>query len=98
MSIAPNRRVFSTASITHSPGDTVYVQKVEELLRSSTLQPVDVRVIDTSGGCGASFAIAVKSFVFRGSPKLKQHRMVQDVLKEEIAKWHAVTIDTKTLD
>jgi SAM-dependent methyltransferase len=27
---------------------------------------------------------------------IKQHRMVQDVLKEEIAKWHAVSIETKS--
>jgi stress-induced morphogen len=33
--------------------------------------------------------------VFKGIPRIRQHRIVQDVLKDEIAKWHAVSIETR---
>ena len=57
--------------------------------------PTQVIVEDRSGGCGANFYIMVESKVFQGMPRIKQHRTVQQVLKDEIAKWHAVSIDTK---
>ena len=57
--------------------------------------PSQVVVEDRSGGCGANFYILVESKVFQGMPRIKQHRTVQQVLKDEIAKWHAVSIDTK---
>lgn len=57
--------------------------------------PTQVVVEDRSGGCGANFYILVESKVFVGMPRIKQHRTVQMVLKDEIAKWHAVSIDTK---
>ena len=56
--------------------------------------PTRVVVEDRSGGCGANFFIQIESDVFRGLPRIKQHRLVQDVLKDEIAKWHAVSIET----
>ncbi len=54
----------------------------------------NVIVEDRSGGCGANFYIRVESTAFRGVPRLQQHRIVQQVLKDEISKWHAVSIDT----
>ncbi len=57
--------------------------------------PTHVVVEDRSGGCGANFYILVESKVFQGMPRIRQHRIVQQVLKDEIAKWHAVSIDTQ---
>lgn len=59
------------------------------------LNPAKVVVEDRSGGCGANFYIMVESPVFKGMPRIRQHRLVQDVLKEDIAKWHAVSIETR---
>jgi len=67
------------------------LQKAPELV-----QPSQVVVEDRSGGCGANFYILVESKAFRGIPRIKQHRLVQDLLKDDIAKWHAVSIETKT--
>mmetsp|Transcript_64621 Transcript_64621/g.106168 ORF Transcript_64621/g.106168 Transcript_64621/m.106168 type:complete len:107 (-) Transcript_64621:45-365(-) len=52
-------------------------------------------VEDRSGGCGSSFSILIESEKFRGLTKLKCQRMVQEVIREEIAQWHAVSIQTK---
>mmetsp|Transcript_11002 Transcript_11002/g.20710 ORF Transcript_11002/g.20710 Transcript_11002/m.20710 type:complete len:97 (+) Transcript_11002:75-365(+) len=52
-------------------------------------------VEDKSGGCGQSFSIMIESEKFRGQSRLKCQRMVQEVIREEIASWHAVSIQTK---
>eukprot|EP00434_Breviolum_minutum_P018584 symbB.v1.2.016393.t1/scaffold1247.1/size129121/1 len=54
-------------------------------------------VEDRSGGCGQSFSIVIESEQFRGLTKLKCQRMVQEVIREEIAQWHAVSIQTKAI-
>ena len=70
-----------------------YESSLEQLL-SNKLAASHVRVVDVSGGCGSSYHVTVSSKVFDGQSKLKQHRLVQQVLKDEISKWHAVKIDT----
>lgn len=77
---------------------SAYEIKVADLLRSSDAlgNPSKVVVEDRSGGCGANFYIMVESNAFAGVPRIRQHRMIQEVLKEEIAKWHAVSIESKT--
>merc|ERR1719419_2048994 len=59
------------------------------------LQAQECQVTDRSGGCGQSFAINVEAEQFRGKTMLQRQRMVQAAIKDEIAKWHAVTINTK---
>merc|ERR1719350_2475075 len=59
-----------------------------------TLGATDCKVVDQSGGCGQSFAISVTAPCFEGKSRLMKQRMVQGVIREEIAKWHAVTIST----
>lgn len=41
------------------------------------------------------FAITVESPQFKGIPMIKQHRLVNEVLKDEIAKWHGLQLKTK---
>ena len=74
-----------------------YEAKITAHLRDSEVlqNPTRVVVEDRSGGCGANFYILVESTVFKGIPRIRQHRLVQDVLKDEIAKWHAVSIETR---
>lgn len=74
-----------------------YEAKISAHLRDSEVlqNPTKVVVEDRSGGCGANFYILVESTVFKGIPRIRQHRIVQDVLKDEIAKWHAVSIETR---
>ncbi|KAM3416154.1 hypothetical protein BST61_g7762 [Cercospora zeina] len=59
------------------------------------LQPLHLEVKDISGGCGSMYALDIVSEAFRGLPVIKQHRLVNEVLKEEISKWHGVQLKTK---
>ncbi|RMZ67873.1 Altered inheritance of mitochondria 1 [Pyrenophora seminiperda CCB06] len=59
------------------------------------LEPVKLEVQDISGGCGSMYAIEVESPKFKGLTVIKQHKMVNEVLKEEIKGWHGVQLRTK---
>ncbi|PSS35069.1 hypothetical protein CEY00_Acc02265 [Actinidia chinensis var. chinensis] len=63
---------------------------------TSKLNPSHLEVIDTSGGCGASFAIEIVSAQFEGKRLLERHRMVNAALVEEMKEIHALSIK-KTL-
>lgn len=44
------------------------------------------------GGCGSMYAIEISSKSFEGTSIVKQHRMVNDVLKEEIKGMHGLQV------
>ena len=58
--------------------------------------PSKLSVEDISGGCGSMYALEIESSKFKGQSLVKQQRMVNDVLKEEMEKnnWHGVRIKT----
>ena len=72
-------------------GDAVTVEKVEASLKGA-LAPAQLEVIDTSGGCGASFQVSIASQAFEGKKLIEKHRMVNDALKEELKTIHALSI------
>jgi stress-induced morphogen len=43
------------------------------------------------------YAIEIESPKFAGLSVIKQHKLVNQVLKEEIAKWHGVQLRTKSI-
>ncbi|KAL5999983.1 BolA-like protein 2 [Asimina triloba] len=49
-------------------------------------------VSDTSGGCGASFAIEIVSEQFEGKRLLERHRLVNSALEEQMKQIHALSI------
>ena len=53
-----------------------------------------VEVEDISGGCGAQYRVECVSDKFAGMNTIKQHRLVNTILKDEIAAMHAVRIFT----
>ncbi|EUC40333.1 hypothetical protein COCMIDRAFT_109074 [Bipolaris oryzae ATCC 44560] len=61
----------------------------------SELEPAKLEVQDISGGCGSMYAIEIESPKFRGLTVIKQHKMVNEVLKDEIQSWHGVQLRTK---
>ncbi|KAH6838426.1 hypothetical protein AA0119_g3888 [Alternaria tenuissima] len=61
----------------------------------SELEPVKLEVQDISGGCGSMYAIQVESPKFKGLTVIKQHKLVNEVLKDEIKSWHGVQLRTK---
>lgn len=71
---------------------------IESKLRSSSrLQATTVEVVDTSAGCGSFFKIKIASPVFAGKPLIQQHRLVNEVLREEIKNIHGFTLETKSV-
>lgn len=59
---------------------------------TSKLQPTHLEVVDTSGGCGASFAVSIVSEAFEGKRLLERHRLVNTALSEEMKDIHALSI------
>jgi stress-induced morphogen len=53
------------------------------------------QVQDVSGGCGSMYALDIVSAKFKGLSVIKQHRLVNAVLKDEIKGWHGVQLKTK---
>lgn len=53
-----------------------------------------VSVVDISGGCGSMFDIQVESELFQGQSRVKQHQMVNAILKAEIGSMHGLTVKT----
>ncbi|CCG25297.1 hypothetical protein CORT_0H01850 [Candida orthopsilosis Co 90-125] len=85
------QRMQSTPS--HQMGE--YESKIYDILEKE-FTPVNLQVQDVSGGCGSMFAILVESSKFKGLPMIKQHRLVNDILKDEIKKWHGLQLKTKS--
>lgn len=56
-----------------------------------------VKVADVSGGCGAMFEVHVSSPEFKNLSLVKQHQMVNAVLKEEVKQMHGIRIFTDSL-
>ncbi|WPK23938.1 hypothetical protein PUMCH_001188 [Australozyma saopauloensis] len=79
-----------------TPPTEAYERKIFDIL-ASKFSPKKLDVKDVSGGCGSMFAISVESEAFKGLPMVKQHRLVNDALKEEIAKWHGLQLKTKAV-
>ncbi|KAI9788225.1 MAG: hypothetical protein M1816_007077 [Peltula sp. TS41687] len=53
------------------------------------LQTTHISIEDFSGGCGTAFKATVVSPQFENKRMLARHRLVNDVLKDEIAAIHA---------
>jgi stress-induced morphogen len=69
-------------------------KQIFEMLNTE-LGPVKLEVQDISGGCGSMYGIEVVSERFRGLSMLRQQRLVNEVLGEEIKGWHGVQLRTR---
>lgn len=77
----------------------LYSQTPEEKLvydkLTKALGPKTLQVIDVSGGCGSMFAIDIASDSFKGMPMVKQHKIVNEILKDDIKRWHGLQLRTQ---
>ncbi|KAG0680106.1 BolA-like protein 3 [Kluyveromyces marxianus] len=62
---------------------------------SKELKPSSITVSDISGGCGSMFSIDVTSEKFQSLSIVKQHKLVNDILKEDIKRWHGLQLRTR---
>lgn len=84
----------SSSSTTTPPpeltsGELLLKQKLEQELQGSQ---VDVQ--DVSGGCGTFYAISIAHSGFKGLSTIKQHRLVNELLKEDIKEMHGLQLKT----
>ncbi|KAI0016309.1 bola-like protein [Xylariomycetidae sp. FL0641] len=57
--------------------------------------PTQLTVQDISGGCGSMYGIEIASHKFRGVNMLKQQRMVNAVLGDQLKGWHGLQLRTR---
>ncbi|CAF4858074.1 unnamed protein product [Pieris macdunnoughi] len=69
-------------------------QQLTEALKRAMPGISYVCVEDISGGCGAMYEISVEAKEFIGLSRVKQHRLVTETLKSEIAEMHGIRIHT----
>ncbi|KAH9057599.1 bola-like protein [Lactarius vividus] len=62
----------------------------------AAIQVTHVEVEDNSSGCGENFSVLIVSKDFEGKTTLARHKMVNEVLKAQIAQIHAFTQKTLT--
>ncbi|KAI0121827.1 bola-like protein [Daldinia grandis] len=62
---------------------------------TAEFSPTELTVQDISGGCGSMYGIEIASEKFRGVNMLKQQRMVNAVLGDQMKGWHGVQLRTK---
>ncbi|XP_026330845.1 bolA-like protein 3 [Hyposmocoma kahamanoa] len=84
---AVGNSAFSRNSVTKE-------QQLSTALRRSLPGITYVSVQDISGGCGAMFEVSVEAKEFAGLSRVKQHQLVTDSLKSEIAEMHGIRIHT----
>jgi stress-induced morphogen len=63
-----------------------------KLLKETKIAPAEALVKDMSSGCGSFFHVTVTSPAFAGKSMVQQHRMVHDILREEIKVIHGLQI------
>ncbi|XKL68533.1 hypothetical protein PGB90_004024 [Kerria lacca] len=68
--------------------------KLIQLLKQRFSKANAIYVSDISGGCGAMYNVTVITPEFKYISLVQQHRMVTDVLKEEIKEMHGLRIFT----
>mgnify|MGYP001109084062 CR=1 FL=1 len=88
-----SKRNYSTPQEESEPMDE-YELKIYNILQQE-LNPVNLKIKDVSGGCGSMFSIFIESEKFKGLTMIKQHRLVNEILKDEIKKWHGLQLRTK---
>ncbi|EGF77320.1 hypothetical protein BATDEDRAFT_13976 [Batrachochytrium dendrobatidis JAM81] len=73
----------------YTPGERMIHEKL-----ANQLQATRLNVKDISGGCGSMYAVEVASPMFYGISLVKQHRIVTDLLRDDIKAMHGIQINT----
>ncbi|KAK9316773.1 bola-like protein 3 [Lipomyces starkeyi] len=96
--IQPSGRTRTFATEAFNAEQDGPLNNYEKYLSSKLMdafKPSKLSVRDISGGCGSMFAISIVSKAFNGISMIQQHRMVNEVLADEMKEWHGVQLNTK---
>jgi len=69
-------------------------EQMIEILKRKFPTAKNIEVVDVSGGCGAMYEVLVESSEFKGLSVVKQHRMINETLKDQIKQMHGLRIHT----
>ncbi|XP_026813855.1 bolA-like protein 3 [Rhopalosiphum maidis] len=58
-------------------------------------QAKEIKIKDISGGCGAIFEVFISTTEFKGMSMVKQHQLINEVLKDQIKAMHGIRIHTE---
>lgn len=67
---------------------------IQEILRQRFPAAKLILVEDTSGGCGAMFNVSIETKEFKGLTIMKQHKLVYEVLKDQLKVIHGLHLET----
>ncbi|KAJ2690066.1 hypothetical protein IWW39_001032 [Coemansia spiralis] len=56
------------------------------------LTPTKLAVTDSSGGCGSMYVVEIEAECFRGLTRVKQTKLVNALLKEELKEMHGMRV------
>ncbi|KAJ2094833.1 hypothetical protein IW146_010624, partial [Coemansia sp. RSA 922] len=56
------------------------------------LVPTKLAVTDSSGGCGSMYVVEIEAECFRGLTRVKQTKLVNALLKEELKEMHGMRV------
>uniref|UniRef100_A0A1B6D398 BolA-like protein 3 n=1 Tax=Clastoptera arizonana TaxID=38151 RepID=A0A1B6D398_9HEMI len=85
-------RLYSaTTEFTTIPAEV----KMQSILKQKFPLAHSIQVVDVSGGCGAMYEISVTAPEFKGLSIVKQHMLINEVLKQEIKEMHGLRIHTE---
>ncbi|SCZ88278.1 BZ3500_MvSof-1268-A1-R1_Chr2-1g04304 [Microbotryum saponariae] len=98
--VSPATRPYSTSSESTetSEGERALKSKLQQALQGSTVQVQDVSGKSAgtgwscSGGCGTFYAISIQHASFKGLSTIKQHRIVNDLLADEVKGMHGLQV------
>ncbi|ETW79954.1 hypothetical protein HETIRDRAFT_322563 [Heterobasidion irregulare TC 32-1] len=68
----------------------VTTEALDAKLRAA-LPVAHLEIVDESSGCGENYNVLIVSEAFEGKTTLARHRLVNELLKTEIAQIHAFT-------
>ncbi len=75
---------------------TKFTTKLDlELKLKEKLKIEKLDVVDLSGDCGTSFLIKIKAEDFNGKTMIAQHRMINEILKDDLKGIHALQLKTE---
>ncbi|KZT58236.1 bola-like protein [Calocera cornea HHB12733] len=63
--------------------------EIESTLRAALPKLAHMEIQDQSSGCGENYYVLVVSDDFEGLITLKRHRLVNEILRKQIAEMHA---------
>ncbi|KAJ2094637.1 hypothetical protein GGI09_005293, partial [Coemansia sp. S100] len=83
------RRLLTT--LENQSNGTTGERHIFDRLRQE-LAPTKLAVTDSSGGCGSMYVVEIEAECFRGLTRVKQTKLVNALLKEELKEMHGMRV------